>query len=225
MGFLGGIGKAIGNVIKPLAQTAIRAIAPAATSMLKGVVGDLFTAGKGALNTFLAMSPLPSPLKGLAQKLLGKGLDALQNLAQGGIEKGIAALVNKLAPRTTGDGVTVTPPTLPGRTDSIVNHTPTGSSSGAATGTGGAGSASAASGGSGAVAAAGGSIGSWSPSQGMPKASQFGDLSKPENLEQYKAAQFQYQQMMSNINEFWQLMSTVFKKQADTSAQIIGNMR
>ncbi|MEW6433475.1 MAG: hypothetical protein AB1730_18370 [Myxococcota bacterium] len=222
MGFLGGIGKAIGNVIKPLAQTAIRAIAPAATSMLKGVVGDLFTAGKGALNTFLAMSPLPSPLKGLAQKLLGKGLDALQNLAQGGIEKAIAALVNMLAPRTTSDGVTVTPTpiTQPSRTDSIVNNTPTASSSGAATGTAGA-----ASGGSGAIAAAGGSIGSWSPSQGMPKASQFGDLSKPENLEQYKAAQFQYQQMMSNINEFWQLMSTVFKKQADTSAQIIGNMR
>lgn len=223
MGFLGGIGKAIGNVIKPLAQTAIRAIAPAATSMLKGVVGDLFTAGKGALNTFLAMSPLPSPLKNLASKLLGKGMDALQNLAQGGIEKGIAALVNKLAPRTTGDGVTVTPPTLPNRTDSIVNNTPTGSSSGAATATGG--TSAAASGGSGAVAAAGGKIGSWSPSQGMPTASQFEDLSKPENLEQYKAAQFQYQQMMSNINEFWQLMSTVFKKQADTSAQIIGNMR
>lgn len=222
MGLFSSIAKSVGSIIKPLAQTAIRAIAPAATKMLQGVVGDLFTAGKGALSGFMSTLPLPSPLKDLASKLLGKGLDALQNLAQGGIEKGIAALVNKLAPRTTGDGVTVTPTpiTQPSRTTSIVNNTPTASSSGAATGT-----ASAASGGSGAMAAAGGSIGKWSPSQGMPKADQFGDLSKPENLEQYKAAQFQYQQMMSNINEFWQLMSNVFKKQSDTSSAIIGNMR
>ncbi|MEW5739322.1 MAG: hypothetical protein AB1938_10375 [Myxococcota bacterium] len=220
MGLLGSIGNSIFKAIKPLAQSAIQAVAPAATKMLQGVVGDLFTAGKGALNTFLSLTPIPSPFKALAQKLLGKGMDALQGLAQGGIEKAIAALVNKLAPRTTGDGVTVTPTpiTNPSRTTSIVNNTPTASSSGAATGAGG-------SFGSGALAAAGGKIGNWTPAQGMPKADQFGDLSKPENLEQYKAAQFQYQQMMSNINEFWQLMSNVLKKQSDTSSAIIGNMR
>lgn len=224
MGFLGGVLKSVGNIIKPLAQTAIRAIAPAATGMLKGVVGDLFTAGKGALNSFMSALPLPSPLKNLAQKLLGKGLDALQGLAQGGIEKAIAALVNKLAPRTTADGVTVTTPpvTQPGRTDSIVRNNPpaggTSSSTGAASGGGGSMN-------SGAVNAAGSGIGNWKPSQGMPKADQFGDLSKPENLEQYKAAQFQYQQMMGNINEFWQLMSNVFKKQQETSSTIISNLR
>jgi hypothetical protein len=217
---LGSVLGSVGNVIKPLAQTAIRAVAPQVTTLLKGVVGDLFTQGKNAVSTFMKALPLPSPLKSLAEKLLGKGFDALKNLAQGGIEKFLSDLVNKLAPRTTSDGVTVTPPALPNRTATIVNNTPTVatlSSSSAATGSGPVSS--------GAVNAAGGGIGSWTPAQGMPRADQFGDLSKPENLEQYKAAQFRYQQMMSNINEFWQMMSNVFKKQADTSAAIISNLR
>lgn len=218
MGFLGGVLKSVGNIIKPLAQTAIRAIAPAATSMLKGVVGDLFTAGKGALSGFMAALPLPSPLKNLASKLLGKGLDALQNLAQGGIEKAIAALVNKLAPRTTGDGVTVTPPTLPSRTDTITNHTPggTSSSSGAATGTSGSGSASSAGGTSGSANAG------WSG--GPPDPSKY-DMTTPEGANKFQADMFKYQQAMNNIATFWQTMSNAFKSQSDTQKAIAGNIR
>jgi len=218
MGFIGGVLKSVGNIIKPLAQTAIRAIAPAATSMLKGVVGDLFTAGKGALSGFMAALPLPSPLKNLASKLLGKGLDALQNLAQGGIEKAIAALVNKLAPRTTGDGVTVTPPTLPNRTDTITNHTPggTSSSSGAASGTGGSGSASSAGGTSGSANAG------WSG--GPPDPSKY-DMTTPEGANKFQADMFKYQQAMNNIATFWQTMSNAFKSQSDTQKAIAGNIR
>lgn len=221
MGFinLGSVLKSVGNVIKPLAQTAIRAIAPAATSMLKGVVGDLFTAGKGALSGFMAALPLPSPLKNLASKLLGKGMDALQNLAQGGIEKAIAALVNKLAPRTTGDGVTVTPPTLPNRTDTITNNTPSGgtsSSSGAATGTSGAGSASSAGGTSGSANAG------WSG--GPPDPSKY-DMTTPEGANKFQADMFKYQQAMNNIATFWQTMSNAFKSQSDTQKAIAGNIR
>lgn len=218
MGFIGGVLKSVGNIIKPLAQTAIRAIAPAATSMLQGVVGDLFTAGKGALSGFMAALPLPSPLKNLASKLLGKGLDALQNLAQGGIEKAIAALVNKLAPRTTGDGVTVTPPTLPNRTDTITNHTPggTSSSSGAASGTGGSGSASSAGGTSGSANAG------WSG--GPPDPSKY-DMTTPEGANKFQADMFKYQQAMNNIATFWQTMSNAFKSQSDTQKAIAGNIR
>ncbi|MCC6334705.1 MAG: hypothetical protein IT380_12070 [Myxococcales bacterium] len=220
MGFLGGVLKSVGNIIKPLAQTAIRAIAPAATGMLKGVVGDLFTAGKGALNSFMSALPLPSPLKNLAQKLLGKGLDALQGLAQGGIEKAIAALVNKLAPRTTADGVTVTTPpvTQPGRTDSIVRNNPSGgtsSSSGAASG--GAGGASGSSSAAGSGAGAG-----WSG--GPPDPSKY-DMTSPEGANKFQADMFKYQQAMNNIATFWQTMSNAFKSQSDTQRAIAGNIR
>jgi hypothetical protein len=160
------------------------------------------------------MSPLPSPLKGLAQKLLGKGLDALQNLAQGGIEKAIAALVNKLAPRTTSDGVTVTPTpiTQPSRTDSIVNNTPTASSSGAATGTSGS---------SGSSGSATGNLG-WTG--GPPNPSKY-DMTTPEGANKFQADMFKYQQAMNNIATFWQTMSNAFKAMSDTQKSISQNIR
>lgn len=205
MGFIGGVLKSVGNVIKPLAQTAIRAVAPAATKMLQGVVGDLFSAGKGAVGYFLKALPLPSPLTNLAQKLLGKGFDALKNLAQGGIEKAIAALVNKQDPRTTGDGVTVTPPTLPSRTESAAAATPsTGSSSSAATGT------------------AGTSNLGWSG--GPPDPSKY-DMTSPAGANKFQADMFKYQQAMNNISTFWQTMSNAFKSQSDTQKAIAGNIR
>lgn len=215
---LGSVFKSVGNIIKPLAQTAIRAVAPAATKMLQGVVGDLFSAGKGAVGNFLKALPLPSPIQNLAQKLLGKGFDALKNLAQGGIEKAIAALVNKLAPRTTGDGVTVTPPTLPSRTESAAAATPsTGSSSSAATGSSsGAGSASSAAGTSGTS-----NLG-WSG--GPPDPSKY-DMTSPAGANKFQADMFKYQQAMNNISTFWQTMSNAFKSQSDTMKAIGSNIR
>jgi hypothetical protein len=216
---LGSVLGSVGNVIKPLAQTAIRAVAPQVTTLLKGVVGDLFTQGKNAVSTFMKALPLPSPLKSLAEKLLGKGFDALKNYAQGAIEKFLSDLVNKLAPRTTGDGVTVTPPTLPNRTDRIVRNTPSGgtsSSSSAAAGTGGSGRAS-----SSAGIANTANLG-WSG--GPPDPSKY-DMTSPEGANKFQADMFKYQQAMNNIATFWQTMSNAFKAMSDTQKTIAQNIR
>lgn len=223
MGFinLGSVLKSVGSFIKPIAQSAIQAIAPAATSMLQGVVGDLFSSGKSALSNFLNVLPLPNPITQLAEKLLGKGMDALQNLAQGGIAKLIETLVGKLAPRTTSDGVTVTTPTVADRTTEISNNTPaagTSSSSGAATGTGGAGGSSASS------SAADGSSGNLGWSGAAPNPSKY-DMTTPEGANKFQADMFKYQQAMNNIATFWQTMSNAFKSMSDTQKAIAGNIR
>jgi hypothetical protein len=221
MSLFSGIARSIGSFIKPLAQTALRAIAPAATSMLSNVVGDLFSAGKGALNTFMSALPLPSPLKDLASRLLGRGMDAVQNLAQGSLEKWLNSVVDRLAPRTTADGVTVTPDTLPNRTDSITTNTPSvGGNTPAAGGT--AVSQNPATGAGGAGGVEGGNFG-WSGS--APNPSSYGDMSKPENANKFQSDMFKYQQAMNNLNNFWQMMSNAMKASMDTQKSIIGNLR
>jgi hypothetical protein len=73
------------NLIPPLAQSAIRAVAPAATNLLSGIVGTGFTAAKYAL-PFAVAAALPGPFGALAGALLapliGKGVDALKNFTQ-----------------------------------------------------------------------------------------------------------------------------------------------
>jgi hypothetical protein len=97
MSFFGSIGKSLGSFIKPLASIALKAVAPAAANMLKGIVGDLFTKGGDFLKGLT--SGLPGPLASLASNLIGKGVGALTNLAEGGI--------NSLLSKITGGAHTV----------------------------------------------------------------------------------------------------------------------
>jgi len=221
---LSSVFKSVGNIIKPLAQTAIKAIAPQAADMFKKILGDGFSLGKSALSNFMKALPLPSPLKSLAAKLLPKGMDLLQKLAEGGIDKLLAKIVGQPAPRTTADGVTVTPTpvTQPSRTDSIVNNTPggTSSSSGAATGTGGTSGAGGTSGSS--LAAGAGAGAGWSG--GPPDPSKY-DMTSPEGANKFQADMFKYQQAMNNIATFWQTMSNAFKAMSDTQKAIGSNLR
>jgi hypothetical protein len=90
------VGSAFRNLIPPLAQSAIRAIAPAATSLLNSIVGTGFTAAKYAL-PFAIATALPGPLGILAGTLLapliGKGADALKNFTQNGIRDFVGQVV------------------------------------------------------------------------------------------------------------------------------------
>ncbi len=227
---MGFIGKVIGGAvkfIKPLAQTAIKAIAPQAAGLLKNITGDLFTKGKDFLTKALGASSLPSPLKSLAQKLLGKGFDALSKLAQGGIDKLLQKIVGSPAPRTTADGVTTTPPRIQDRADSLGANTPaTGSSSSAATaGAGGTASASNAASASSAPASQGQATQSgfgWSGGAPSPVGR---DMSDPNVAAKFQEEMMKYQQAMTNMQNFYQMMSAVFKSNADTTKNLIQNIR
>jgi hypothetical protein len=216
MGFLGGIANSVVRMVKPLAHTAIQAIAPQATQMLKGVIGDLFTAGKGALNTFLALSPLPSPLKSLAQKLLGQGFDKLKGLAEGALDKAIAQLVQSLAPRPIrGTNVTAILPRIPERINTAAANTPTASSAGAATGSGTV---------SGGSSGTQGTQGSWGWSGGPPDPSKF-DMKDPNQAAAFQSQMLQYQQAMNNISTFFTALSNAYKAMSDTQKGIASNLR
>ncbi len=122
MSLLGGIGRALGGFVKQVAPSVINAIAPAASKLLKGIVGDTFKAG-GALLKKLAGN-LPGPLAGLAQKLLGKALPKLQAMAQGGVEKLIAKLADSITKRFAAGVGNIAVPGLSARTGAIAANTP-----------------------------------------------------------------------------------------------------
>jgi len=88
MGFisLGSIGKSIFNGIKSVGGEVLKAVAPKAADLLKNIVGSGFDAVKGMASNFVNSLPLPSPLKALGEKLLGKGADFLKGLAGKGID-------------------------------------------------------------------------------------------------------------------------------------------
>jgi hypothetical protein len=89
MSLLGNIaGSLFRNLAPPILQTAIRAVAPAATNLLKNIVGSGFDVAKYAA-PFAVSALLPGPLGALAGSLLGplmgKGIDALKNMALGNV--------------------------------------------------------------------------------------------------------------------------------------------
>jgi hypothetical protein len=90
------IGGAIAGGIKQIAPAILKAVAPAASKLLSGIVGDTFKMG-GAMLQKLA-SALPGPLASIGQKLLGKGMDMLKNL-QGGVEKGLNNILQSITQR------------------------------------------------------------------------------------------------------------------------------
>lgn len=220
MGFIGKIGGSIIKMVKPLAQTAIKAIAPQAAGLLKNITGDIFSKGKDFLTKALSASGLPSPLKSLAQKLLGKAFPALQKLANGAIDKLLQKLVGSPAPRTTRDGVSVTPPTVQDRGGSLAANTPAAASTTSAA----------------TAASTGGTTSSAPASQGQATQSGFGwsggapspvgrDMSDPNVAAKFQEEMMKYQQAMTNMQNFYQMMSAVFKSNADTTKNLIQNIR
>lgn len=221
MGFISSIARSAIKLVKPLAQTAIKAIAPQAAGLLKNITGDIFTKGKDFLTKALSASGLPSPLKSLGQKLLGKGFQALQKLANGAIDKLLQKIVGSPAPRTTGDGVSVTPPAIQDRGGSLAANTP---------------APAAASTSSAATAASTGGTSSAPASQGQATTSGFGwsggapspvgrDMSDPNVAAKFQEEMMKYQQAMTNMQNFYQMMSAVFKSNADTTKNLIQNIR
>ncbi len=108
MGFIniGNVFKGITSSLGNIAKTALSAVAPKVTDMLKGVVGDLFSQGTKALQGVVGNLPLIGPL---ASKLLGMGGDKLSQLAQGGLEKLVQSLVEKITGRPVAGAPAGTP--------------------------------------------------------------------------------------------------------------------
>lgn len=235
MGFLGGIGKAIGGIVKQVAPSIIKAVAPAATKLLQGIVGDTFKAG-GALLNKLAGN-LPGPLAGLAQKLLGKFMPKLQQMANGGVESLIKKLAESITKRfAPGVGNVSIPGTnTQPRLDAIANNpaTPpapsTGSSGSAATG-----SSSSAATTSGNSVATGSSSGAATSSAGVT-AGAAGDYDKPpampgtgasvQDWEKYQAHMAEFTRRMNAMQNHWQAITNIVKSNADTQKAILSNLR
>ena len=215
---MGAVGKAIGGFVKQIAPSILQAVAPAASGLLKGVVGDLFTKGAGFLKTAMNALPLPSALKSLGEKLLGGGLEKLKQFAGGGIDKLIQSLGDMVMKRIAPGVGDIALPGMnsPARQDGIANNPPpapgssssgTGSSSSAATGSS-----------SGASGASGGA-------NLPPKALSGEDAKDVSKQNAYNEQMFNYQQAMSNMNKFWEMMSTVQKSHDQTRGSMIQNLR
>lgn len=222
MGFLG---KVVGGLVRTVAPKIIQAVAPAATKLLQGVVGDAFKAGGAVLKNLAGR--LPSPLQGLAQKLLGNALPKLQNLAQGGIEKFIAKLAESITSRfAPGAGNVNTPgvgtPERQAAINNPANQPATGSSSSAATGGAAPSSPAAPTGGSSSTSGAG--MTSGAPSS-PPNPSAYGDLEKRENMERLLRDQQKYQTAFQAMQNYWTMMSNIMKSNFDALKQINGNIR
>lgn len=224
---LGNIFKGITNIAKTVAPSIIKAVAPAASGLLKGVVGDLFTKGGGFLKGLA--SALPGPLGSLANKLLGAALPKLQGLAEKGIDSLIGKLADSITKRFGLPGVgDINLPGMPTRLPDIIANQPggqTGSNVGAATGGGS----------TGGTTGTGGSAPSTNATQPAgPSGS--GAMDKAPNPENYDMesikgqAQFnrdmtKFQQALQNMQMFWQQMSNMIKAQGDTQRSLVGNLR
>ena len=214
------LGGAIGGVIKQVAPQILKAVAPAATSILSKITDGFVSKGADFLKTALNKLPLPSPLKGLADKLIGKGADMLKQLGGGLIEKGLNKLTelvtNRLIPGAGNVGV-------PGiatdaRQTQIQQNTPaTGSSGSAATG-----SASAPSGTTGAPAPSATTSGApTSP----PDPKNYGDLQDQNNMQKLLKDQQAYQTNFSAMQNYWSMISNIMKANFDTLKGMSQNLR
>jgi len=230
MGFLGSVGRALGGVIKQVAPSIIKAVAPAASKLLGGIAKDVFTKGAGFIGNALKALPLASPLTSLAQKLLGQGLQKLTQFAQGGLDKLLAKLsdmvMKRLAP---GSGTQVAPPPMnsPDRQDAIQNNNPaTGSSSAPATGgSSGTGSSSNAASGSGVsgsgVSNPSGPSGASGAPDTMPEFT--GNPESFKDQQAHNKKMFAYQQAMSMMQQYWQSLSQVQKSNDEVKKGIARN--
>lgn len=217
-GAISNIGKAIGGVVKQVAPSIIKAVAPAATSLLKGITDGFVNKGADFLKTAMSALPLPNALKSLGDKLIGKGADMLKNLGGGLIEKGLAKLTelvtNRLAP---GAGNVALPGIATAERQAGIsnpaNSPSTSASSSAATGTGAESGVSNPSTPSGA---------SGTPDT-MPKFE--GDPASIKDQNAHNEKMFKYQQAMSIMQQFWSQLSNIQKGNDDVKKQIAQNYR
>ncbi len=210
------IGSVVKNIVKPLAQTAIRAIAPQAAGILKGVAGnvitDLFSKGTGALQGVLGSIPFVGPL---ASNLVGKYAPQLQNLAtnffNGGVDKLLTLVTGQPTSRPVpGTPGSVTPPPLwnDNRINTINQNTPR-STTNASTSSNG----SSSSGGP----TYNGSFPSYPTPPKDPK-----DLAAQND---FQSKMFDFQQASQNMNTFWQMMQNTLKSMGDTANNAVRNLR
>ena len=89
MGFLGGIGKALGGVIKQVAPTILRAVAPSVKEGLMKITDGFISGGANALKGVVSGFP---GIGGLLAKGIDWGADKLQGL----VGKGFDQLLQKL---------------------------------------------------------------------------------------------------------------------------------
>ena len=113
MGFLGGIGKALGGVIKQVAPMVLKAVAPAATKMLQQLTSGFIDGGAKALKGLVG--GLPSPISSILNKLIDGGAEKLKGLTGKALEEGIAKLVG-LPRAVPGAPAGTAPQVLPGAT-------------------------------------------------------------------------------------------------------------
>ncbi len=213
MGFIGSIGnafKGIGNIVKPLAQAAIQGIAPAATNMLKSIVGSGFDGILKAAQGYVSRLPF---IGDLASKLLGQGAEQLKGMAFGGIDKLVGQLVNQLSPQTI-NGQTVTTPTLANRGGTAVSQT-----SHAATAALTAASAS------GFPPALRETIArAANPSLSKAQENMI-QMARDNNASDQQIAQMQLQFQMENLKQMMEMFSNISKTMAGISSTIVGNIR
>lgn len=198
MGLLSGIGRTLSSVVKAVAPAVIKAVAPQAVTLLKGIVGDLFSAGTKALNNLA--SNLPSPLQKLAKSLIGSLMPKLDNLAEGGIEKLINSLVKQATERFAPGVGNVVLPALQDRAPAITDATASVSS--AATSTNGQSNSA-----------------SDLPPKFPSNPNDIGAMNK------FNADMQAYQQRLSAMQNYWQMMSNILKSNSDTQKAMIANLR
>ncbi len=213
MGFLGKVVSGLGNIIKPLAQTAIKAIAPKAIDTLKNIVGSGFDSLVGKAKGLLSGMPIVGPLlSGLADKLAPQ----LKNLGLGALEKGLTSLVQKFT-GTSINGTNVVPGDLAARA--------TASTAAAATASGGTGSASAAA--KVAVGTGMSAFGDVSAFGGVNDTPNADKMIKEVGLDpnSKEAKQARAQERMQNIATAFQMISQMLQLQRQTLQTITGNIR
>lgn len=207
MGFIGNIGKALGGIIKQVAPQILQAVAPAATALLSKITDGFVSSGANFLKTALNALPIPSPLKALAEKLLGKGADMLKQLGGGLLEKGLAKLMEMITGRDIPGIGNVNIPSLatPGRQDAIANNPApaTGSTGSAATG----------------------SSGASSTSNRPPDPKAFGDLKDNNNMQALLDARQAYQDARQTMLDSAKFMSDILKAGQETLKAIAQNVR
>lgn len=217
MGFIGGIAKSIGNIVKPLAQSAIKAIAPKAIDTLKNIVGSGFDSLVGKAKDLVGKLPIVGPL---ASGLVDKLAPGLKNLGLGALEKGLTGLVEKFTGTSIG-GQNVVPGTLAERAQASVAAV----SSAATAGVASASSAATASvGGSGAnsafssLGATGGGV------NDTPNADkQIAEAGLDPNSKEAK--QLRAQERATNIAQAFAMISQMLQLQRQTLQTITQNIR
>lgn len=198
MGLLSGVGRALGGVMRTLAPTVIKALAPGATQLLKGIVGDGFGAASKLLNNLA--SNLPSPLRSLAKSLLASVMPKLQGMAESGIEKAIGQLAGAATERFAPGAGNVTLPPLENRAAAMAAANPQ-----AATG----------------------------DTNPMPNLGNGPNLppafpSNPNDIgamNKFNADMQAYQQRLSAMQNYWQMMSNILKSNSDTQRAMVANLR